>query len=330
VRAINGEAVAQVKQDLPLAEAESFSRDTLARIRNNLGADYVVMGSYLSTGSGEDGIRLDLRLQDANAGETVVTATDTGREADLAALVARAGARVRQKLGVAGISGADAERARATAPSNAEAARLYSEGLRRLRIYDTLAAKDFLARAAAADPHHALTHSSLALALTSLGDDAAAKSEAKKAFDLAKDLSRENRLFVEGRYYETTNSWDKATNIYQALYGFFPDNLEYGLRLAAAQTSLGRGPDALKTLDELRRLPPPAPDDPLIDLEEGNAAARRPKGWRTVRAFSSPEPSSSPAGRSPSSARTIGPCRLWRKRGRSIRRRAIGAVSRGR
>jgi tetratricopeptide (TPR) repeat protein/TolB-like protein len=273
VRAISGETVAQVKMDLALSDTDSFSRDTLSRIRNNLGADYVVLGSYLFTSAGENGIRLDLRLQDAVAGETVVTASDTGRESDLPALVARAGARVRQKLGVNGVSGADAERARAMAPSNPAAARLYSEGLRRLRISDTLAAKDFLQRAAAADPNHALTRSSLALALTSLGEDAAATKEAKKAFDLSQDLSRENRMVVEGSYYETVNAWDKATAIYRALYGFFPDTIDYGIRLASAQTSSAKAPDALKTLEELRRLPPPARDDPRIDVEEGNAAA---------------------------------------------------------
>src|SRR5262249_33220501 len=178
VRAISGEAVAQVKLDLSLADAESFGRDTLSHIRRNVGADYVVLGSYLSTGAEDHSIRLDLRLQDASAGETVVTATDTGLDTDLTALVARAGGRVRQKLGVARISDADAERTRAAAPSNAEAVRLYAEGLRRLRTYDTLAAKDSLERAAAADPRHALTHSSLAFALSSLGEDAAAAKEA--------------------------------------------------------------------------------------------------------------------------------------------------------
>ena len=48
-----------------------------------------------------------------------------------------------------------------------------------------------------------------ALALTSLGDDGGATREGRKAFDLSKDLSRENRMFVEGRYYETIKSWDR-------------------------------------------------------------------------------------------------------------------------
>src|SRR5262249_9417120 len=35
----------------------------------------------------------------------------------------------------------------------------------------------------------------------------------------------------------------------------------------------GKAKEALATLDELRKLPPPAADDPRIDLEEANAAS---------------------------------------------------------
>jgi tetratricopeptide (TPR) repeat protein len=79
-------------------------------------------------------------------------------------------------------------------------------------------------------------------------------------------------MFVEGRYYETINSWDKAADIYHSLYIMFPDNLDYGLRLLNARRSTGSGREALRLTDELRRLPPPAPDDPRIDVEEAGAA----------------------------------------------------------
>src|SRR5262249_36180655 len=129
LRPINGDTVAQVTRDLAIGDSDSFSKDTLQRIRNSSGADYVVLGSYLATGGAENPIRLDLRMQDAQAGETVIAVSETGRESDLASLVARAGARVRRKLGVAGVSGVDAEQARAASPSNTEATRYYAEGV---------------------------------------------------------------------------------------------------------------------------------------------------------------------------------------------------------
>ena len=51
-----------------------------------------------------------------------------------------------------------------------------------------------------------------------------------------------------------------------------PDNVEYGLRLAGAQTRANKGKDALATVVELRNLPAPARDDPRIDLAEAAAA----------------------------------------------------------
>ena len=85
-------------------------------------------------------------------------------------------------------------------------------------------------------------------------------------------LSREERLSIEGQYRKTAAELDKATEIYRTLFDFFPDNLEYGLRLADVQVSAGKGKDALATLDRLRGLPSPIREDPRIDLAEAAAA----------------------------------------------------------
>ena len=270
LRAISGENVATLKLELGIGDTESFGKETLSHIHENLGADYVVAGSYFAPHEPGRPIRVDIRLQDTAAGETIASLTDTAAGADLSALVARSGAQLREKLGA---GRAPSSALRASLPANPEALRYYSEGLNRLRIFDTMAARGLLQKAANLDPRHALTHSALALALTSLGDDAKAKAEAKLAYSLSTGLPREERLFVEGRYYETIGSRDKTTDIYRALYGFFPDSVDYGLRLAAAQTDSGKAKEALATLDELRKLPSPAADDPRIDLEEANAAS---------------------------------------------------------
>ena len=101
-----------------------------------------------------------------------------------------------------------------------------------------------------------------------LGYDSKARDEAKSAVDLSAALSRQDRLSVEGRYREATWEWDKAVEIYKTLFEFFPDNLDYGLRLASVQESGGKGKEGLGTLDTLRRLPAPAGQDPRIDLME--------------------------------------------------------------
>ena len=105
--------------------------------------------------------------------------------------------------------------------------------------------------------HFALAHSALAEAWSRVGYDSNAKDEAKKAFDLAEDLSRQDRLLIEGRYREVSSDWTKAVEVYITLFALFPDNVDYGLHLASAQRSI-KPSEAIATLERLRRLPPPA------------------------------------------------------------------------
>jgi serine/threonine protein kinase/tetratricopeptide (TPR) repeat protein len=274
VRTIPGENVARMKFDLSLADADSFGQDSLAKIRTHLGTDLVVVGSYLAMGKAGGGkIRLDFRLQDAVAGETIASMSKTGTENELLDLVSRSGTEIRRKLGIGQVSDSDTTGVRASLPSNGEAARLYSEGLAQLQVLNALSARDLLQRAVKADPKHAPTHAALAEAWSALGYDSRAASEAKQALGLSENLSREERLFVEGRYHEFSREWPQAIKIYRTLAGFFPDNLDYGLRLASSQSAGGSGKDALATLEGLRSMPPPARDDARVDLAEASGAA---------------------------------------------------------
>ena len=269
LRTIPGENVGRMKLELSLSDAESLAPDTLAKVGRNLGTTMVLLGSYVALPG--DQIRLDLRLQDVATGETLAALTESGTEGGLVDLLVRTGARLRQSLGVdpppaTEVGGLDGT------PSSVEAQRYYAEGLARLRVIDALAARDLLEKAVAADPGSPMAHFGLAEAWSTLGYDANARAEAHRAFELSGHLSREQRLSVEGRYRETAGEWDKAIEIYGALLTFFPDNVEYGLRLAAAQSTVGKAQDALATLAKLRRLPPPAPEDPRIDLTEAAVA----------------------------------------------------------
>jgi tetratricopeptide (TPR) repeat protein len=224
-------------------------------------------------GSGrDDQVRLDLRLQDAVAGETVAVVSAKGTEAQLDQLVTRAGAQLREKLGIGDVSDVDAYTVKASMPSNVTAARLYSEGLEKLRHFDVLAARDLLLKAVEADPQHAATYVALSAAWSSLGYDGKAEQAAKRAFDLAANLSNQDRLRVQGQYYETSSQSDKAIASYRALFGLAPDNLDYGLKLANAQITGGKPSDAMSTIATLRKLPPPEGDDLRIDLAETRAA----------------------------------------------------------
>lgn len=271
LRALPGENIARMKLDLALPDAESYAPDTLARIRKHSGTDLVVLGSYMAMGrDAGNRIRIDFHLQDAVTGETLASVSETGTEPELLDLVARTGGRLRNTLGVQTLAG-EQSGVRASLPSSNEAARLYAEGLSKLRLFEAREARSLLERAAALDPNFAPSHAALSEALANLGYDALARQEAQKAFDLSGNLSRDERLTIEGRLREATREWPKAVESYRTLWGYFPDNLEYGLRLAAAQIAAGQAKDALVTVQEMRKTTDGANADPRIDLAEARA-----------------------------------------------------------
>ncbi len=270
LRAISGEDVARARRDLNLPESETVSRDTLAQIKKRLDSDLVVVGSYFDQ-NGE--VRVDIRLQDTAAGATIANLSETGSEAQLLDLVSRIGSSLRAHSGVRDLTPTQSAHLRASQPANVEAARVYAEGLERLREFDPAGARDKLEAAIAADANNALAHSALASAWSQLGYDAKAAAEAKLAFDLSANLAREDRLAIEGASYVAGKQWDKAIDVYRTLFGFFPDNLEYGLNLADAQVSGGKAQDALATVVKMHEQVAAGSADPRLDLAEARAAA---------------------------------------------------------
>ena len=273
LRTIPGEVVSRMKMDLSLGDAETYAPDTLKKIRRNISTDFVVFGSYLVDDKQADKpIRLDLRIQETQSGETLASMVTTGTQTDLNALINRAGEALREKLNAGEVSPAEAAQLHASLPASSETAKLYAEGLAKLRLFDAVAARDLLEKSVESDPKFALGHAALAEAWSALGNDAKARDEAAKAKQLSTELSREDQLSIQGRYLELNADWEKAIETYRSLWEFFPDNLDYGLRLANVQTSAGKGQDALATVEEMRKLPTPLGDDPRIDLQQATAA----------------------------------------------------------
>ncbi len=270
LRTIRGEEVAQMKMNLSLPDSDALNAQILSQVGKTLGADLVVLGSYVDLPGGK--LRVDLHLQDAAAGETLLSVKETGDESDLFDLVSRAGTQLREKCDAGQLNSQDQVGVRAALPSTPEASKLYAEGLAKLRVGDAIAARDLLQKTVALDPNHALAHSALAASWALLGYDEKARLSAKSAYELSTSLSREDRLLTEARYRETSKEWDNAAEIYRTLFGFFPDNLEYGLLLARAETRGGKGKEALATVESLRRLPT-AGDDARIDVAASEASA---------------------------------------------------------
>ncbi len=276
LRVVSGEDVARMKQSLSLPDEDSFAPDTLAKIGSYLAASYVVVGSYMAAGDPAQGqITVDLTLQNTRRGETMDSVSEAGALSvdGLYKLVSKGAEKLRKDLGVGNLSSTEAASVRAAAPSNSVANQYYYDGLRKLWSYDALAARDLLEKAVAADPSFSLAHSALASAWSALGYDAQAAQEAKKALDLSRGLPRADRLLVEARYHEMSHQLTQAAETYRSLWQFYPDDLEYGLRLARLLAEQGKGQDAMQVTAALKKLPAPANADPRIDLAQASAAA---------------------------------------------------------
>ena len=268
------EMVARTKLDLGLKDRDSYARDTLRELRVRLGTDYVVAGSYMAVGDKNSGqVRMDLRLQETISGDTLTSIAVSGKQSEIFDLVARAGREMRSKLRTTVPPEGDVDW-RTVLPSNPEAARLYAQGIAHLRVSENVPAADLLQRSLTIEPSFALGHAALADAWAGLGYDSRALASAQKALSLSSGLPEDERMEIQGRNYELSHDWIGATGVYRHLWQDFPDDLESGLKLGAAEIAVGNAKEASGVLSNLRSLPAPSGNDPRIDLTEASIAAR--------------------------------------------------------
>jgi eukaryotic-like serine/threonine-protein kinase len=273
LRGLPGEAVAQAERELGIGPSRGYSKETLDRIHRRLDADYVVSGSYLHVpGGSESKLAVNVVIQKTSTGEIVAAADESGPEAEITDLAKRLGTRLREMLHLAAPSDQESRALRAAEPAKAEVARLYAEGLNDLRAYNLLDARDVLERAVASEPNFAPAHQALGEAWYKLGYDNNAQQEAARAMDLSAGLPSAKQRMIEAEYRRLNGEWDPAIDIYRSLWTIYPDELEYALELAAAQTAAGKPQDALATIDRVRAASAEAARDPRLDLQEAIAA----------------------------------------------------------
>ena len=283
LRIVSGEDVAHYTATSEV-RLDSSERKAASRMGTALDADLLVFGSYVALGSSSTKqIRVDVRLQDAASGNILKEAAATGTENDLFQLASLIGNELRQNLGLPAISLQDRAEAMASLPANPDAARLYAVGVDKLRSFDFLAAKDLLEQALKLDPKFVMGHVMLARAWSQLGYEQKRREECKRALDFSTNISRSERMLVEADYYDSLGKHEKATSTYNALYQLFPDNIEFGLALAASQVAEGHGSQALETVARLRQLPPPASNDARIDLAEARILTNRLRAMELIK-----------------------------------------------
>lgn len=278
LRIVPGDEVARMRTDLELRGRTSLGEDVLRRIRQYAAVDVVVTGALERTGE-DGGLRVRAQMLDT-ASSTVLAAgqADVAEPAFRDAAILLAGALLPQ-VGQLPLSDAQVTEIRATMPESLLAAHLYSDGLERYRTYDFEAARDRLTRAAEADPENPMPHYRLGALWLSLGHEDNARTEARLAFERSSGLLREQRLSIEALHHRAQQDARRAVETLGMLHELFPDNVEYGLELAEVQPR----EEGLATLGRLRALPPPAGEDPRIDLTEYQIGTMTGSGLDAVR-----------------------------------------------
>jgi len=250
LRLIAAENVARVRRDLSLPEADTLAADTLAKVRTALGADYVVVGSYLATGGQ---VRLDVRLQDARTAETIAVLSATRDEAHLAELSLTSASQLRAALGTA--SPPPTIATHTVLPKSTESARTYAEGLVLLRQRECQEARNRFERVVAAESGFAPGHGALADALSCLGYDLAARSEAERAVELGKNLPEDEQLRQQARLYTFTGELKRAVELHRRRFAAHPDDIDVGLELIEVLGLSADFDELERTLGILRHLP---------------------------------------------------------------------------
>lgn len=273
IRSIPPDEVASVKTELSVGQSQSLEHEDLSSVREALGASYLLLGSYaVEKGQQGGNLNVAVRMLDAH-GNTAAEIHETGKEGDYGRLMADAASQIRSKLGAARLSDVQAGKLENLYPSDAEARRLYFRALDKLRSFDPAAALALLKQAEERDPDDVAIHWALADSWTQLKHDPEAARQASLAAALAEkaSLPQEYVVLAQARAAEMNKQWDSAIEDYKSLFRLFPQQLNYGLRLASVQIEGSRPKDGLGTLDSLAKLAQPMGSDPRIEMIRATA-----------------------------------------------------------
>jgi eukaryotic-like serine/threonine-protein kinase len=257
VRVTPAEDAARAREELQLPDEQTFGKDTLGRVRDRLGSDAIVFGSYLQSGGQ---LTLLVVVEDLPRGRNRRFELK-GAASELPELAAKAGAQVREALGISSL--ALAKQTYAVLPKHGDAARAFVEGTDALRRNDYRTAKERLTAATQKEPF-APAYLALADAHAALFEGDAAKAAAQKALETAVTLGvGDQQLYVTGQAYERLGQPDRAREQYRRLFAASP-KLDYGVALLRVEAP----GDLAATLASVRK----HGSDPRIDVIEARAA----------------------------------------------------------
>jgi TolB-like protein len=232
---------ARTRLALAVPDAVSLRPPELSRIRQDLGADLVVAGSYASIGSGESkAYRIDVQIYDARTGQSAGSASETGDERTLFEMVSRVGGRIGRQVGV-------------ETTSTPGALLLGAKGLSKVDLAKTLTMKaDMLPNG---PEKEALYHQALEIG----------RKESSGAWEMGPLIGLANISGGRVDFVNQTNFFKQSYEVSRKYNG--PDHVFTAVaevRWARARTRIGEGKEAVEQIREAiplarRGFPPDSP-----------------------------------------------------------------------
>ncbi len=267
-----GELVSAAHADLPAPTAGGYAPASLGKLRQRLGTDYVLSGSYLVSGAADAPmLRLDLALQDARTGAPLAHFAKSASLSELPDLVEKAGAQLRAEVGVDVNDAATLQQIATAHPSTLDLSRHMGLALDALSRSDPARARDELLDAIAMAPGYAPAYALLAQAWKALGYDAKALAAAQQAAAHSEGLPEVQRMSIAHEVAVQKGDWNRVLDLDRQMLVMEPANPERHMALVRDLRDAGQMDRAQAALAEWRKLPGSG-EDPRIDLEAAELA----------------------------------------------------------
>ena len=184
----------------------------------------VVSGSIEDAGNR---YKLDLKATRCDTGAVIATAEAEAHQRNLIIQeLGLAAVALRRRLGEPGktLQGFNQPLEIATT-SSVEALRAFTLGQQQHLMGDEAKASEYFRRAVETDDNFAFAFDRLGSSMSNLSDDDRSKEVERKAYALRDRLTRQQRLFMEGRYFEmATGDLEKATAAWEEMLRVYPDS----------------------------------------------------------------------------------------------------------
>ncbi|MEP6938827.1 MAG: protein kinase [Rudaea sp.] len=275
LHALPDEEVRGATTDLVAPTSAGYARSELTTIRRRLGAEYVISGSYLVTGSDKDAkVRLDVAMQDTRDGTTVATVVHTASADNLLALIETVGTGLRDQLGFSRIDPETKRQVAQAQPPSTIVARHIGIALDALRRYEPARAQAELTEAVMAAPGYAPAYLYLAQAWKQMGYAQKAQAAAQQAAIRSANLPELQRLSIAREVATQKGEWKQAVELDKRLLALEPGNSERHIALVRDLRGQGQIDESDRAIAAWRTLPN-SNGDARIGLEASENANHR-------------------------------------------------------